>query len=45
MKLDSSLEGVVLPAIHRARVLEQLARAAERKGWPADALHSLLDDL
>ena len=44
VRLDSSLVDILLPTIERYRVMEKLVDKAESRGWPAEAILSLIDE-
>eukprot|EP00601_Ochromonadales_sp_CCMP2298_P005002 CAMPEP_0173193130 /NCGR_PEP_ID=MMETSP1141-20130122/13794_1 /TAXON_ID=483371 /ORGANISM="non described non described, Strain CCMP2298" /LENGTH=336 /DNA_ID=CAMNT_0014117445 /DNA_START=151 /DNA_END=1161 /DNA_ORIENTATION=- len=44
MRLDDGLEELLVPTIERLKVLEKLLENAEMKGWPVEAILSLVDE-
>ena len=44
MQLDDSLTESLLPSIERLKVLDRLVVNAESKGWPAEAILSLIEE-
>jgi tetratricopeptide (TPR) repeat protein len=44
VRLDGSLQDTLLPSIERFRVMEKLVDNAESRGWPAEAILSLIEE-
>mmetsp|Transcript_17915 Transcript_17915/g.30133 ORF Transcript_17915/g.30133 Transcript_17915/m.30133 type:complete len:364 (+) Transcript_17915:164-1255(+) len=44
IRLDAGLTDVLMPTIERLKVLERLLENAEMKGWPVEAILSLIDE-
>jgi hypothetical protein len=43
MKLDSSFVSALSPSVERLKTLENIVENAESKGWPTEAVLSLID--
>jgi hypothetical protein len=44
MRLDDGLAELLVPTIERLKVFEKIVETAEMKGWPEEAILSLLDE-
>lgn len=44
VRLDGSMLDTLLPTIERLRVMEKLVDNAEMRGWPAEAILSLIEE-